>query len=108
VVFPGEEDFGMVPVEANASGRPVIALAAGGALETVIDGVTGVLYQESSMSSLVEAIQRCEQIPWDAGELRNYSRQFDVSVFRARFLEFLGDVVGSQVVGSEISADAAA
>jgi glycosyltransferase involved in cell wall biosynthesis len=108
VVFPGEEDFGMVPVEANASGRPVIALAAGGALETVIDGVTGVLYQESSISSLEEAIRRCEQIPWDAGELRKYSRQFDVSVFRARFLEFLSDVAGSQVVGSKISADAAA
>lgn len=113
VVFPGEEDFGMVPIEANASGRPVVALAAGGALETVVDGVTGVLYQDSSIASLMEAIQRCGEIQWDSGELRNYSRQFDVSVFRARFLEFLDDVVGSHVMGSqavarEISASAAA
>jgi glycosyltransferase involved in cell wall biosynthesis len=109
VVFPGEEDFGMVPIEANASGRPVIALAAGGALETVLDGVTGVLYQESSITSLTEAIQRCVEIGWDGGELRNYSRRFDVSVFRDRFLEFLNDVVGSQVVATATSeTDAAA
>lgn len=108
VVFPGEEDFGMVPVEANASGRPVIALAAGGALETVIDGVTGVLYQESSVVSLIEAIRRCEQIAWDAGELRKYSAQFDVPVFRARLLEFLGDVAGSQMVAAEMVPGAAA
>jgi glycosyltransferase involved in cell wall biosynthesis len=108
VVFPGEEDFGMVPVEANASGRPVIALAAGGALETVIDGVTGVLYPDSSVASLVEAIRRCEQIPWDAGELRKYSAQFDVPVFRARFLEFLNDVVGPQLAAAEMAPGAAA
>lgn len=109
VVFPGEEDFGMVPIEANASGRPVIALAAGGALETVVDGVTGVLYHESSITSLMEAIRRCGEVEWNGGELRNYSRRFDVSVFRDRFLEFLNDVVGSQVVPSATSeADAAA
>jgi glycosyltransferase involved in cell wall biosynthesis len=109
VVFPGEEDFGMVPIEANASGRPVIALAAGGALETVLDGVTGVLYQESSIASLTEAIQRCGEIEWDGGELRAYSRRFDVSVFRDRLVEFLNDVVGSQVVATSTSeTDAAA
>jgi hypothetical protein len=61
----------------------------------------------------MEAIRRCGEIQWDSGELRNYSRQFDVSVFRARFLEFLDDVVGphvmgSQIVESEISEGAAA
>jgi glycosyltransferase involved in cell wall biosynthesis len=109
VVFPGEEDFGMVPIEANASGRPVIALAAGGALETVLDSVTGVLYQESSIASLTEAIERCGEIEWDGGELRAYSRRFDVSVFRDRLVEFLNDVVGSQVVATSTSeTDAAA
>ena len=61
LVFPGEEDFGIVPVEVQASGRPVIAFAKGGALETVIDGVTGILFNERSADALVEAIEVFER-----------------------------------------------
>jgi len=67
-----------------------------------------VRYNFGAAELYKEAIRRCEQIPWDAGELRKYSGQFDVPVFRARFLEFLSDVVGSQAVASQISEGAAA
>jgi glycosyltransferase involved in cell wall biosynthesis len=60
LVFPGPEDFGIVPVEAQASGRPVIALAEGGALETVVDGRTGVLYRDCSVDGLIAALDAFE------------------------------------------------
>src|SRR5262249_23174023 len=59
-VFPGEEDFGISPLEANASGRPVIAYAAGGALDTVVDGRTGVLFQQQRVDCLIDAVRRAE------------------------------------------------
>lgn len=97
VLFPGEEDFGMVPVEANASGRPVIALAAGGALETVIDGETGVLYKESTVESLVSAINRFRGHSWQGRALRSYSKRFDIAVFRKAFLDVLQDVADLKI-----------
>ncbi len=60
VVFPGEEDFGMVPVEVQASGRPVIALARGGVLETVVPGKTGVLYDDDDARGLAGAVRDFE------------------------------------------------
>jgi glycosyltransferase involved in cell wall biosynthesis len=62
LIFPGEEDFGIVPVEAMASGRPVIAFHKGGALETVIDGVTGLFFDEQTPEAIVEAVNRFEQV----------------------------------------------
>jgi glycosyltransferase involved in cell wall biosynthesis len=61
LVFPGDEDFGIVPVEVQASGRPVIALGRGGALDTVEDGHTGILYRERSTEGLMAAIERFEK-----------------------------------------------
>jgi glycosyltransferase involved in cell wall biosynthesis len=58
VLLPGEEDFGIVPVEAQACGCPVVALGAGGALETVIDGETGILFDEPTATSLASALER--------------------------------------------------
>jgi glycosyltransferase involved in cell wall biosynthesis len=78
LLFPGVEDFGLVPVEAMAAGAPVIAYARGGALETVVDGVTGCLFDEQSVPALKQAIQRIE-----TGELR-----IDPQVARARALRF--------------------
>ncbi|WP_081774006.1 glycosyltransferase [Ahrensia sp. 13_GOM-1096m] len=61
LVFPGEEDFGIVPVEAMASGRPVIAYGSGGALETVIHGSTGILFQEQTADDLADAVDMFEE-----------------------------------------------
>ncbi|HZO90239.1 MAG TPA: glycosyltransferase [Chthonomonadaceae bacterium] len=80
-VMPGEEDFGIAPVEANACGRPVIAYAAGGALDTQVDGVTGVLFREQSVEALCEAICRAERLDFDPTAIRNYARRFDTEAF---------------------------
>jgi len=81
VLLPGEEDFGIVPVEAQACGRPVIALGRGGALETVIDGVTGVLVRDSSPEAFAAGIARAQQIRFDPVAIRSHATQFDRSVF---------------------------
>ena len=60
LIFPGEEDFGIVPVEVMASGRPVIAYGRGGALDTVVDGETGLLFREQSVEGIVDAVERFE------------------------------------------------
>jgi len=64
-IFPGKEDFGIVMAEAQAAGKPVIAFKGGGALDIVIDGQTGILFEEQTVKSLGNAIKICEQIEWD-------------------------------------------
>ncbi len=81
-IMPGEEDFGIAPVEANACGRPVIAFAAGGALDTQRDGVTGVLFSEQTVASLCEAVSRAETIDWNSNSIRENARRFETKVFR--------------------------
>jgi glycosyltransferase involved in cell wall biosynthesis len=76
LLFPGEEDFGIVPVEAQAAGLPVIAYGVGGANETVLDGVTGVLFAEQSERSLVEAIERFERLNVDTAAVRSNAERF--------------------------------
>lgn len=83
-VMPGEEDFGIAPVEANACGRPVIALAAGGALDTQIDGVTGVLFRQQTVNGLCDAVRRLESLTFDPELIRQHALKFDVSVFRTQ------------------------
>ena len=80
-VLPGEEDFGIAPVEAQAAGRPVLALARGGALETVIDGETGVFFPEPTVQALLDGISRIEQLQTDPMRLRRHAAQFDVARF---------------------------
>ena len=81
VLLPGEEDFGIVPVEAQACGRPVIALARGGALETVVDGVTGILVNDSTPEAFAAGIARARHIPFDSAAIRAHAIKFDASVF---------------------------
>lgn len=88
-VFPGEEDFGIAPVEAQASGRPVIAFAAGGALDTVTEGETGVFFHEATPEALAAAVERAEGTRWDAAGIRRHAEQFDTAVFKAQFSEFV-------------------
>ena len=83
LLFPGEEDFGIVPVEAQAAGVPVIAYGVGGAVETVRDGVTGTLFDEQSEASLAAAIERFEELALDEAEVRENARRFGRERFRA-------------------------
>ena len=76
VVLPGEEDFGIVPVEAQACGRPVVALGLGGALETVIDGVNGVLFAEPEVDALAAALERVARLPFDGARVRASAERF--------------------------------
>jgi glycosyltransferase involved in cell wall biosynthesis len=82
-ILPGVEDFGMTAVEAQAAGRPVIAVNRGGARESVIDGVTGVLFDDQSAAGLADAITRLETLTVGSQRCIEHARTFDVSVFRA-------------------------
>lgn len=81
IIFPQEEDFGIVPLEAMASGRPVIAFAGGGVLETVVDGSTGVFFQEQTMESLRDAFERFDGRAWDPLACRRQAETFDIPRF---------------------------
>jgi glycosyltransferase involved in cell wall biosynthesis len=93
LVFPGEDDFGIAPVEAQACGRPVVAFAAGGALETVVDGVTGVLFGEQTVPALVAALDRFEQLSFDVERIRRHAVQFDATEFQRRLSAFVAQAI---------------
>jgi glycosyltransferase involved in cell wall biosynthesis len=88
-LFPGAEDFGIAPVEAMAAGRPVIAYAYGGALDTVIEGKSGVLFHEQTVESLVDALQRFDPDAYDPQVIRQHARQFDSAVFARKIQDFV-------------------
>ena len=81
LLFPGLEDFGIVPVEAQAAGTPVIAFGQGGALETVVDGRTGLFFREQTVESLCNAIEEFESRSWDDGLCVESARRFAPSEF---------------------------
>jgi glycosyltransferase involved in cell wall biosynthesis len=99
LLFPGEEDFGIVPVEALACGAPVIALGSGGASETVDDRV-GRTYSAETTEGLLEAIEAFEAdgCPHDPIEARGKAEQYALPVFRERLLGFLSEVVEGRAV----------
>lgn len=89
LLFPGLEDFGIVPVEAQAAGVPVIAYGAGGVRDSVIDGETGVLYHPASVDGLCQGIQRFESLTFDERTLRSNVLRFAPERFRSAFEELL-------------------
>jgi glycosyltransferase involved in cell wall biosynthesis len=97
-IMPGEEDFGIAPVEANACGRPVIAYAAGGALDTQRDGVTGVLFQEQTVEGLCDAVCRLESLDLNPHTIQDHARTFDSTVFQERIRSVVATAMGKQGV----------
>jgi glycosyltransferase involved in cell wall biosynthesis len=82
-----------VPVEANAAGKPVVAFAAGGVLETVTDGVNGALFDTLSEQALVAAISRADAIDTPPVELARMARRFSVQTFRSRMKALVDDAL---------------
>jgi glycosyltransferase involved in cell wall biosynthesis len=87
LLFPGLEDFGIAPVEAQAAGRPVIAYGRGGALETVVDGVTGVHFPEQNVDSLMTAMLQLENQPLDPLVCRGNAERFSAQEFRTKMTQ---------------------
>ncbi|MDX6689262.1 MAG: hypothetical protein QOG15_719 [Solirubrobacteraceae bacterium] len=87
--LPGVEDFGMTPVEANAAGKPVVAFAAGGALETLEEGVSGAFFGEPTADAVLDAIRRCDAIQTSPEQMARAAERFSREAFRARLLQAL-------------------
>ena len=106
LLFPGEDDLGLTPIETQASGRPVIAYGKGGALETVIgyephssgqpETSTGLFFREQTVDALAEAIERLESIEgrFDPAFIRSHVQAFDVSRFKAEMQAFIDEKMG--------------
>ncbi|HKH71796.1 MAG TPA: glycosyltransferase [Vicinamibacterales bacterium] len=95
VLLPGVEDFGIVPVEAQACGTPVVALAQGGATETIVDGVTGALVPEPSAEAFAEAITRVLGADLDAHVIRRNAERFSADVFRTAFTAAVNETIAT-------------
>lgn len=93
LIFPGEEDFGLTPVECMASGRPVVAYAAGGALETVVDGVTGLLFTQPTPACLGAALRTASELVVEPAELQAHAARYDVPVFERRLRQALEEAL---------------
>lgn len=96
-VFPGEEDFGIAPIQAMAAGRPVIAYAAGGALDTIVPGVTGLLFAEQTVDDIIQAVESFDVEQVDTAVIRQHAVQFDTEVFKEKFKSFVSEKSGQDL-----------
>ncbi len=94
-VFPPEEDFWLVPIEAQATGTPVIAYWVWWALETVIEWKTGVFFKEQTPKSLQKALDKFETMSFDPSTIRKHAEQFDNKIFENELVSFIQNKINS-------------
>ncbi len=92
-VFPGHEDFGIAPVRAMGYGKPVIAYAAGGALDTVVDGLSGTLFHAQTVDALMDAVRRHNAVTFAPAEIRAHAEQFNASRFAEQITQFIAHCI---------------
>jgi glycosyltransferase involved in cell wall biosynthesis len=96
-ILPGEVDFGIVPVEAQACGRPVVALGRGGALDTVIDGETGVLVSDTTIEALADGLRRAAATSWNPARIRAHAEGFSRTHFEASLHRVVDETLAAPV-----------
>ena len=96
-IYGAVEDFGIVPIEAMSCGTAVIALNRGGTAETVIDGVTGVHFNQQTVESIIDAINRFETIDFNLKDISNYARKFSTQRFKKEFKEYIAGLVKKNI-----------
>jgi len=89
LIFPGEEDFGIVPVEAMAAGRPVIGLARGGLMESAVPGKTAIMFPEPTAASLIDAVSEFRAEDFDPAKLSRHAAKFSKERFKKEFTDFV-------------------
>jgi glycosyltransferase involved in cell wall biosynthesis len=99
LILPSEEDFGITPLEAMASGRPVIAYGRGGALDTIRPGVTGLFFDEQSVDAVLAALVSFEACHFNPLAIRAHAEQFDTVMFRHRMIRFIDAQVDARLAG---------
>ena len=94
LIFPGVEDFGIVPLEAQAAGAPVIAYAKGGVLDTVIDNETGLLFHDQTIDGLMSAVKKMESkaVSFDVARLHQHTERFSRTEFKKNMMAFLQEI----------------
>lgn len=102
-LFPGLEDFGITPVQAQAAGRPVIAYGGGGALDTVLPGKTGEHFHEMTVDSLAAVMESFDAEAYDPAVLRQHAMQFDLTVFNRQITDFVEKAYTAQQSGATLS-----
>jgi glycosyltransferase involved in cell wall biosynthesis len=99
-IFPGLEDFGITPLQAQAAGRPVIAFRGGGTLDTVVQGVTGEFFHEQTADSLAEALKHFEASRYDSAAIRAHALRFDRAVFDREMTVFVEKAYGERLISA--------
>jgi glycosyltransferase involved in cell wall biosynthesis len=95
-IFPSRDDFGLIPLEVNACGRPVLAYADGGALHTVVPGTTGELFAEQTAAAIEAAVRAFDPGAYDVADMRNHALEYDAPVFRRRVAAHVEAIVADR------------